>query len=191
MQVSEITLIALVAVIGAMVLLQVIFMVATAIAVRKGMKVVQEQVNEVSASVGPFLRESREFIHQTKELVNRLEPKIESACEDLAEITRTTRTQVTKMQVSAEEISERVRRQAERVDHMATSTLNGVDRVGHFISDAVSAPVRQVSGIMAAARAVVDTLRSPGPARHARPAPVPAPVVVEEYKVEERKNVVA
>ena len=97
--------------------------------------------------------------------MTRLEPKLDAAAGDLAEMTKIAREETRKMQVSADEISERIRRQAERVDHMTTTTLDSVDRVGNFVNQAVNVPMRQIAGVLAAAKAVVDTLRSPTPQR--------------------------
>jgi len=122
-------------------------------------------VEEIRAAVIPVLHQSKELIHTTRDVIARLEPKLEAAARDLAEITRAAREQAEKIEASADEIRERLRQQAERVDGMTTDALNKVDRVGHFINEAVSMPVRQVSGVMAAAKAIVETLRAPAPHR--------------------------
>ncbi len=162
---TDTILIAMVAVTGASVLLQSIVLLAIFLALRKGMKEAKNQADEVRSAVVPVLHSSKDLIETTRELIAKLEPKLDRAANDLADMVRTTREQSDKIQASVEEINQRVRRQAARVDGMATSVLDGLDRAGHLVNDAVNIPMRRVSGVIAAARAVVDTLRTPAPAR--------------------------
>jgi uncharacterized sporulation protein YeaH/YhbH (DUF444 family) len=98
----------------------------------------------------------------------RLEPKLESAATDVAEMAHIANTEAKKLQESADEIAERIRRQAARVDGMATDLLNGIDRAGQLVSQAVTVPLRQISGIVAAGKAIIDTFRAPAPRGRAR-----------------------
>jgi F0F1-type ATP synthase membrane subunit b/b' len=182
MQTSDITLIALAAVTGLLVLFQFVVLIAFFLAFRKGMAAMQEHANELRDSAVPVLKDAKELLRVTRELIARIEPRLESAATDVAEITRTARVQITRIQVSADEITERARRQAARIDGMTTSTLNGVDRVGQFIGDAINVPMRQVSGLIAGAKAIVETLRSPAPAQRRAAA---------DARATEHKNVVA
>lgn len=165
MQNTDTILIALVATVGSLVFLQFVILLGMFLTMRKGIRKAQQYGDEMRATITPVLHQSREVLEKTKDVIVRLEPKLDAAASDLAEMTRSARGQLLKIEASADEISERFRRQAARIDGMTSSTLNGVDRVGHFLSDAVSIPVRQVSGILAAAKAVVDTLRAPAPAQ--------------------------
>jgi hypothetical protein len=49
------------------------------------------------------------------------------------------------------------------MDTMMTKTLDTVDRAASFMTDTVSKPMRQLSAVMASAKAIVETLRT-GPA---------------------------
>lgn len=178
-------LIALVAVYGVSVLLQICVLVGLAILALRAMKMAKEYAEEarkyaleMSPKVLPVLEASHHTLESAKALIVRLEPKLDAAAGDLAEITRAAREETAHIKASIDEITERVRRQSERVDGMTTSTLNSVDRIGHFLNEAVNTPMRQASGVLAAARAVVDTLRTPSPQR--RPAPD------EEARTEQR-----
>jgi hypothetical protein len=53
---------------------------------------------------------------------------------------------------------------------MTDTALDGVERASHLINTAVTTRVRRASGILAAARAVVGSLRHPSSARHSHPA---------------------
>jgi hypothetical protein len=62
---------------------------------------------------------------------------------------------------------DRVRRQTNRLDKMFTGVLDSVDKAGAFVADAVSKPVRQISGLLASLKAIVESLRnSAAPAHH-------------------------
>ncbi len=43
---------------------------------------------------------------------------------------------------------------------MFTGVLDGVDRAGAYVADAVSKPVRQISGLLASLKAIVESLRN-------------------------------
>lgn len=154
-------LIIMVAIFGVSVLLQLIVLGGAAIAMSKALKAAKEYADDMRGKIEPVLHSSHELLEKTRTLMARLEPKIEAAAGDLADITRTAREETTRISASMDEINERIRRQAERVDEMTTSALNGVDKVGHVLNVAVSTPARQVSGVVAAAKAVLNVLRSP------------------------------
>jgi methyl-accepting chemotaxis protein len=178
MQSTEATLIFLVAAIGVLVLIQAVVMIAMSVSMTKGMRGASDYSDEMKTKIIPVLDQLREMMETAKHLIERLEPRLEAAANDLAEITRTASDEVKKMQASADEIAERVRRQAARMDSLTTSALDNVDRAGRLLNSAVTAPVRQVSGVMAAVKAIVDVLRTPTPGRrraapdgHAHPEP--------------------
>ncbi|HKF48354.1 MAG TPA: hypothetical protein VKB38_13415 [Terracidiphilus sp.] len=152
------------------VMLQIVSLIVMAVIARKAVKEAKAYAEEYRTVLTPLLQHARDLIQVTKHLIERIEPRVEAAASDLAEIARIANEESRKIRASADEINDRVRRQAERMDSMATSALNGVERVGRFLNEAVNAPVRQVSGILAAAKAIVETLRGPAPAqRRARP----------------------
>ena len=110
----------LVAAIGTLVLIQAIVMFAMFIVMRKGMKAAGAYAEEMKGKINPLLTESQEVLATTKHLVARLEPKLEAAASDLAEMTRTASDEMKNIRASADEITERVRRQAARVDTMTS-----------------------------------------------------------------------
>lgn len=165
MPTNETLLIIILALIGLSALLQAVSLLVMAIVAGKAVKSVREYAEEFRGVGMPVLQHSKDLLQTTKQLIERLEPRLDSAAHDMAEMARMASEETRKIQVSADEITERIRRQAERMETMTTSALNGVDRMGHFLNEAVTVPVRQVSGVVAAAKAIVDTLRSPAPAR--------------------------
>ncbi|HWE87397.1 MAG TPA: hypothetical protein VG267_20795 [Terracidiphilus sp.] len=158
-------MIALVVLVGISVLLQIGFVIVAAVTGSKALKMAKEYGDDFRSVATPALQHARELLETTQNLVARLEPRLDAAASDLAEMVQAAREETRRIQASADEITDRIRKQAERVDTITTTALNGVDRVSHFVNDAVHAPVRQVSGVLAAVRAIVETLRTPSPPR--------------------------
>ncbi len=154
-------LIALVALTGILVLFQFIVLLGLLLAMRKGIQAAIEYGDDLKSKVFPVLTQSREILEIAKELIVRLEPRLESASLDLAAMTRTARDEAKRIQASTDEIRERVRLQAERVDGMTTNALNGLDHAVDLLTQAIAVPVRQISGVLAALKAIVETLRAP------------------------------
>jgi uncharacterized protein YoxC len=166
MQNTEMILTILVAVIAGAALIGLIILIAIFMAARKGMKMAGEYAVDLREKVVPLLEHSRELLQTSRQLITKLEPKLEAAATDVAELAHTANVESKKLSQSVEEIAERLRRQAARVDGMTTDALDRVDRAGHILDQVVTVPVRQVSGVMAAARAIIETLRAPAPPRN-------------------------
>ena len=80
----------------------------------------------------------------------------------MSEIAHGLRVQTDEMQTSVSELIEKVRVQTSRLDAMFTGVLDAVDRAGGFVAEAVSRPVRQLSGLVASIKAVLESLRATG-----------------------------
>ena len=152
-QTLELALFALVALAMAV---QAMVLLATFIALRKAAKSIDEKLEEVRSTVMPLIETSRN-------LFTKLAPRIESTSDDLAAVAHSLRIQTAEMQTAATEIVARARSQAGRLDSMLTDALNALDRAGSFMADTINKPIRQVSALLASARAVIDSLRSSVP----------------------------
>jgi methyl-accepting chemotaxis protein len=153
-QTLQLVLIALVAL--AMVT-QAIVLLAAYLAMRKAARSADEKIEEFRASILPL-------VDKTRDLLTRLAPKIEATAEDVAALTHSLRLQTTDVQYAANEIVTRVRSQASRIDTLLTNVLDAIERAGGFMADAVSKPMRQLSAILASAKAAVESLRNYEPA---------------------------
>lgn len=142
--------------------MQAFVLLAMLLTARKALKFVQEQSDEFRTNVLPVVKE-------TKDLLTRVGPKIESVATDVAELTGRLRVQSTKFEASAGEMIERVYRQTNRVDTMLTNALDTVDRAGAIVAEVISVPLRQLSGFAAFARAAFSTLRTGPPPSEPRP----------------------
>lgn len=183
---NQTILLALAVAIGLAVLLQTIILLAMFITMRKVISAIREEAESLRTLVMPVIYDAQEilassrvslahsqelFANSQKLLINaqgflaRVSPKIESTAGDVAEITRVLRRQSIEMQYSTLAIMERVRMQSDRVDGMVTNLLDTVDRAGGFVNDVVSTPVRQISGVLRSAKAIIESLRGSRAAR--------------------------
>jgi methyl-accepting chemotaxis protein len=154
----ETLLIAAIAVIGLAVVLQTIILLAIYISMRKTVRALNDEVEELKSTITPLVGSVRDFIA-------RISPKIESAVDDVSEMARSARAQSAGIQASVAEILKRTQNQLYRFDDMATSALDCVDRAGNLLIETVNKPVRQISAVLSMVKAVVDSLRSPAPRR--------------------------
>jgi methyl-accepting chemotaxis protein len=162
----QIVQLVLAGVVAVALLLQAIVLAAIFFGMRKAASAARAELEDLRATVLPFVHDAREFI-------GRVAPKIEETTTDLAALTHSLRTQTDDVRAATTEILERTRRQAGRLDSMATAALDSADRAIAFVTNAVTKPMRQFSGILASVKAVVETLRGPEPAPRPRTNPAP------------------
>jgi methyl-accepting chemotaxis protein len=166
---------------GFAVLLQAGILLAMFLVVRKAVKIGMERTDEFKEKLTPVLEVSHKFlttghdlIDSTRAIVAKIDPRIESTVKEIEKMTQELHSQVTRLQQSVDDVAQKARHHVDRVDGMTTSFLNSVDRAGKFVNQAVDVPVRHAAGIVAAVRAVVETLRIPSE-RRARRDSHPAP----------------
>lgn len=150
---NETLLLIFVACTGGAVLMQAIVLLAMLLTGRKALKLAQEQMEELRTDVFPLVKD-------TKELLTRVGPKIESVASDVAVLVNKVREQSTRVEASAGDVLERVYKQTTRVDSMLTHALDTVDRAGVIVAEVISVPLRQLAGFAAFARAAIGTFRS-------------------------------
>ena len=158
---SQTILLVIAAVVALALLAQAVVLLAIFIGTRKAISAAQSQLEDLRASLLPLTKDAREFFV-------RVTPTVEQTCSDVAALTHVARTQTSELQSAAAEFIGRARSQVNRVDAMITHVMDGADRAGEFMSEAVNKPMRQVSGILASIKAVVETLRTPEPVPHVR-----------------------
>ncbi|HTJ29643.1 MAG TPA: hypothetical protein VL346_04055 [Acidobacteriaceae bacterium] len=119
---------------------------------RKAAKLAAETSSDVRATVLPL-------VHTSRELIERVSPQVATITAGLAELTELAHKQTKGASVSISEVAERVSAQINRIDRMLTVTLDAVERTAGTIEHTVAAPVRQVNGVVAALKAIIDTYR--------------------------------
>ena len=130
---------------------QFIVMLVAYFLVRKNIKTVQDEISEVRSTVMPM-------INRSKELLEKVAPKVESVATDVADMAQSAREQTAHIRFTADEVLARVYRQTSRVDNMITNVADGMEHAGTVVADSDTKPVRQVSAILAAAKAFLGVL---------------------------------
>ena len=170
---NQTILLAFAVVTGLAVLLQAFILLAIFVTTRKAASSIQKEIGNLRSTLLPVIYDTREilassrdtllgaqdFVANAQGFLTRVSPKVEAAAGDLVEITHGLRAQTAQLQSSVTEILEKVRTQSGRVDHMVTGVLDTADRAGGFVTDVVSRPMRQISSILAVAKAVIESLR--------------------------------
>jgi uncharacterized protein YoxC len=136
---------------------QAIVLFAVFLVLRKTAKNVTLQIEEMRSAVMPI-------VENTRDLIVQLKPKIVDTSTDIAALTRSLRDQTADVQSAATEIVARARMQAGRIDSLLSSTLDTLERASAFMADTLSKPMRQLSALLASAKAVMESLRSQEPA---------------------------
>jgi methyl-accepting chemotaxis protein len=169
-------------------LVQAVVLLGILLTVRKALHTGKEEADEFRAKLKPMIdngsqlvTNANDLIASSKTLINKIQPQIEATVAEMAKMAHDIHAQANELQASVDEVALRARQQVDRVDNMATSVLNGIDRFGTFVNEAVHMPLRQVNGFVAATKAVVDALRAPAPARP-RPRPAPRSMPIAEDK---------
>jgi methyl-accepting chemotaxis protein len=159
---NQTIMLAIVAVTALALLLQAFVLLAIFLTVRKAARSLKEEVRTLRAAAMPV-------ILNTQALLTRVTPNVEATLADVAAVTHGLREHTAQVETTFKDILERLRQQSSRVDEMVSSVLDAVDRAGSFLANAVSKPARQLAGLLASFKAVIESLRSSDPAlRHTR-----------------------
>jgi hypothetical protein len=158
---------------GIILLMQLAVLTAILLGVVKLSRTAREKTSELSGTIMPVLNSSRELLQTLNSFIARVEPRLDAAATDLAEITRAAHAQAVRFESTANDLQQRVQRHAVRVDGMASNVLDSLDFATRKVSDAVRGPARRISGTIAAVSAFVESLGKPAPRKVATaPAPV-------------------
>jgi len=152
----------LIAVAAICILFQTVLLSSMFFAVRKGIKSLTEQVDDLRSSAMPIIQHTRGFME-------RVTPTVEQTAKNVADISQSIKENTAKVSASASEIVERVNVQSSRVNTMISSALDAVDNAASFVAVAVDKPIRQFSGLLASVKAIVETLGASQPSQRTRP----------------------
>jgi hypothetical protein len=168
---NDTVLIFFVAMAGVAFLVQAVVAIALYVSMRRATTSLREQIDDLRGSIVPVFQASRQIIERIAPRIepltndiSRIAANVKIASGDMVEIAEKLKAEADAVQASAAEVMERVRLQTLRVDGMVTGVLDAADRAGDMMHRAVTAPVRQISGVLAAVKAIVDVLRAPGAA---------------------------
>ena len=163
------------------VVMQAVVLIAILLAMKKAATAMHRDIQELRASVTPIILDSRDFFERTApkvedfissvapkidDFITNTAPKVEATASDVAEIVHTLRVKTAEAELTVTEILARAQHQTSRVDGMVTTALDSVERVGGFLDKTVSKPVKQISALVAAGRAVVQSLNATSSRSH-------------------------
>jgi ABC-type transporter Mla subunit MlaD len=131
-------------------------LLAIFVAASKAAKSLKEEIEEIRFSMMPT-------VHRTRELVDRLSPRVEQTVTDVAALAQTLRAQAEDMEAAVTEVLARVRKETGRVDTMFSKTLDALDSAGMYVTQTVGKPVRQISGLLAGIKAMIESLNASAP----------------------------
>ena len=114
-------------------------------------------VDEVQPKVLPLLEETKVIQQEVKGFLETARPKIDVVLDNAAHVTTVARTDIGRVSTTVNDVVDRTRLQAIRIDEMVTNTLDGVERTSEKVQQSVKVPVRHVSGIAQAISVGVST----------------------------------
>jgi ABC-type transporter Mla subunit MlaD len=155
----EIILTAFVALTAIAMLIQAILLLVVYLSTRRAIRTLHADFMEFRSTITPLVDNARGFLA-------RVGPKVEATASDLADISSRLRNQAIEVETTTAEVLKSVRRNTARVSEIASGMLDTVDRAGEYVTQTINRPLRQFSGVIAAVKAIIATLRSP--ARGAR-----------------------
>lgn len=133
---------------------QTCILLALFLAVKKTAVSLKEEINDIRGSVIPVMQ-------KTREVVDRLSPSVEQGVTDLAGVARVLRGQAVAVEETMNEVLDRVRNETSRIDAMFSGTLDAVDKASAYVTEVVNKPVRQLNGILAGIKAIIESLTVP------------------------------
>jgi methyl-accepting chemotaxis protein len=141
------------------VLLQACILLGIYLGVRKTTKKIEDLADEASVHLMPTIAASRKIVED-------LGPKLKIISSNLVETSNLLRKEAEQVRVAVDDVVDRTRDQAARVDEIITGTLNGVVHATASLQEGLAAPLRQIHGVLNGIRAGIDVLRQKGRSTH-------------------------
>jgi uncharacterized protein YoxC len=149
-------LLALTIVIAVAVLFFIIVLLVLAKTLLHTRKRVHEVLDHYETQIAPHLGP---IVASTRSLVDDLSPKLRHITGNLVEVSDILRSETQHITVSLSDVVERTHQQAARVDHIVSSTLNGIGHATAAVQEGLSAPIRHLSGMLDGLRAGIGSFR--------------------------------
>jgi len=146
-----------IAITAAAVVLQMLILLGMYLAVRKLAASVQSVTDETQSRVFPLLEKAKVMQQDVTTLLEVSRPKIDVTLDNVAHVTTTARADIERIQVTLNDILDRLRLQVIRGDEMITHAMDTVEETSEKVHRSVTTPVRKVSGMAAAISTGVGT----------------------------------
>jgi methyl-accepting chemotaxis protein len=153
-------LLALTIVLGVGVLAFIAVLIALAITALRARKRIRQLMQQYETSVAPHIGP---MVQSARSLVEDLSPKLKHITSNLVEVSDILRSEAQHITVSLSDVVERTHQQAARVDHIVSSTLNGIGHATAAVQEGIAAPMRHLSGMLDGLRAGFGSLRRKRP----------------------------
>lgn len=124
------------------IVIQMGVLIAIFVTTKKTSERLQSISKEMEEHVLPMIRD-------TKVLLAEGTPKIREILENLTVLSATVRQDAERISSTANDIADRVRQQAARADELVTHTFDRVEKTAETAQHVISAPMRQISGVLA------------------------------------------
>jgi methyl-accepting chemotaxis protein len=119
-------------------------------------RVLEQYETSIAPHLGPMVASARA-------LVDELSPKLKHITSNLVEVSDILRSEAQHITVSVSDMVERTHQQAARVDHIVSSTLNGIGHATAAVQEGIAAPIRHLSGVLEGLRAGFGSFRRKRP----------------------------
>jgi methyl-accepting chemotaxis protein len=149
-------LLALTIVIGVGVLTFIVVLAVLATALLRARKRVRKMVEQYETSIAPHIGP---MVSSARALVEDLSPKLKHITQNVVEVSDIVRGEAQHITVSVSDVVERTHQQAARVDHIVSSTLNGIGHATAAVQEGIAAPIRHLTGVLEGLRAGLGSLR--------------------------------
>jgi methyl-accepting chemotaxis protein len=149
-------LLALTIVIGVGVLTFIVVLAVLATALLRARKRVRKMVEQYETSIAPHIGP---MVSSARALVEDLSPKLKHITQNVVEVSDILRGEAQHITVSVSDVVERTHQQAARVDHIVSSTLNGIGHATAAVQEGIAAPIRHLTGVLEGLRAGLGSLR--------------------------------
>ena len=123
-------------------------------------KRVHRVLEQYETSIAPHLGPMVASAHA---MVDELSPKLKHITSNLVEVSDILRSETQHITVSVSDMVERTHQQAARVDHIVSSTLNGIGHATAAVQEGIAAPIRHLSGVLEGLRAGFGSFRRKRP----------------------------
>jgi methyl-accepting chemotaxis protein len=138
-------------------------------------KRVHEMLEHYQTAIAPHIGP---MVQSTRSLVEDVSPKLKHITTNLVEVSDIMRSETQHITVSLSDMVERTHQQAARVDHIVSSTLNGIGNATAAVQEGISAPIRHLSGVLDGLRAGFGSFRR----KRSHPNGTSATVVVRKVE---------
>jgi methyl-accepting chemotaxis protein len=153
-------LLALTIVIGVGVLVMIVVLAALVKIALDARKRFHKVLDQYETTIAPHLGPMVASAHA---LVDELSPKLKHITSNLVEVSDIMRSEAQHITVSVSDMVERTHQQAARVDHIVSSTLNGIGHATAAVQESIAAPLRHLNGVFEGLRAGFGSLRRKRP----------------------------